>query len=131
MKVIAVFLSLSLGLAISALAAPKEIPKDSELRASLFALARSTVEREAGQTVKFSGSVKQLGDWAFFNGEIVNAAGKKVRVGQGESADTAILWKIVDSDWQVITCAVGITDVAYASWPKTFGAPKALLFPKD
>ncbi len=130
MKALALLLALTLGLSASALAAPKEIPKGSELRASLFDLSRTTVEREAGQPVKFSGSIQRLGDWAFFNGQIVNAAGKPIRLGQAESADTAILWKIVDSEWQLITCAVGISDVAYASWPDTFGAPAALLFPE-
>jgi len=120
----------SLFCAASAFAAPKEIPKGSELRASLFDIARDTVEREAGQPVKFSGSLQRLGDWAFFNGQIVNAAGKQIQIGIGRSADTAILWKIVDSEWQMITCAVGITDVAYASWPDEYGAPTNLIFPE-
>lgn len=116
--------------AASALAAPKEVAKDSDLRAALFDIARNTVENEAGQPVKFAGSMKRLGDWAFFNGTIVNAAGNQIRVGAGRSADTAILWKIVDSEWQMITCAVGITDVAYASWADQYGAPMELLFPE-
>ena len=78
----------SLCIATLAFAAPKEVPKGSELRATLFELARSTVEREAGQTVKFTGSMKRLGDWAFFNGQIVNAAGNKIQVGPNRSADT-------------------------------------------
>jgi hypothetical protein len=117
-------------LATSAFAAPKEVPKGSDLRASLFDIARNTVENEAGQPVKFAGSMKRLGDWAFFNGQIVNAAGNQIRVGPDRSADTAILWKIVDSEWQMITCVVGMTDVSYASWPDTFGAPNALIFPE-
>lgn len=118
-------------IATSVLAAPKEVPKGSELRASLFDLARKTVESEAGQPVKFAGSLKRLGDWAFFNGQIVNDEGNQIRVGPAGSADTAILWKIVDSEWQMITCVVGITDVAYLSWPDTFGAPTELLFPEE
>jgi hypothetical protein len=128
MKILTLFLSLCF--AASALAAPKEVAKGSELRAALFDIARNTVENEAGQPVKFAGSLKRLGDWAFFNGTIVNAAGNQIRVGIGRSADTAILWKIVDSEWQMITCAVGITDVAYASWPDQYGAPMALIFPE-
>lgn len=128
MKTLLVLLSFCI--ATSACAAPKEVPKGSELRALLFDLARNTVEHEAGQAVKFSGSMKRLGDWAFFNGQIVNAAGNQIRVGPNRSADTAILWKIVDSEWQMITCAVGMTDVAYASWPDIFGAPTDLVFPE-
>lgn len=128
MKTLLVLISFCI--ATSAFAAPKEVPKGSDLRAALFDLARNTVEHEAGQEVKFSGSMKRLGDWAFFNGQIVNAAGKNIQVGPDRSADTAILWKIVDSEWQMITCAVGMTDVAYASWPDTFGAPTDLVFPE-
>ena len=111
-------------------AAPKEVPKGSELRAGLFDLARTNVEHEAGQAVKFAGSLKQLGDWAFFLGTVVDGSGAGIPVGEGESADTAILWKIVDSEWQMITHAVGITDVAYASWPDDYGVPEALIFPE-
>jgi len=121
---------LSILLAASALAAPKEVPKGSDLRAELFDIARTTVEHEAGQPVKFLGSMTRLGDWAFFNGSIVNSAGKRILLGPARSADTVVLWKIVDSEWQMITCAVGITDVAYASWPEQYGAPEALLFPE-
>jgi len=121
---------LSLCFATSAFAAPKEVPKGAELRAALFDLARSNVEHEAGQPVKFAGSLQRLGDWAFFNGTIVNAQGNQIRVGPGESADTAILWKIVEGEWQMITHAVGITDVAYASWPDQYGAPTELIFPR-
>ncbi len=128
MKTLLVLLSVCI--AMSAHAAPKEVPKGSELRAALFDLARHTVEHEAGQAVKFAGSMKRLGDWAFFNGQIVSDEGNQIRVGPAGSADTAILWKIVDSEWQMITCVVGITDVAYLSWPDTFGAPADLLFPE-
>jgi hypothetical protein len=122
---------LTLGLISTALANPTEVPKGSALRAELFDLARGGVEAEAGQSVKFNGSLKRLGDWAFFLGQIVNASGNQIRVGPNQSADTAILWKIVDSEWQAITYFVGITDVAYASWPEEFGAPEELIFPKD
>lgn len=117
-------------LATGVFAAPEEVPKGSELRAGLFDLARANVEDAAGQTVKFSGLLKQLGEWAFFLGTIVDESGAGIPVGEGESADTAILWKIVDSEWQMITFAVGITDVAYASWPDDYGAPEALVIPE-
>ena len=117
-------------LATPAFAEPKEVPKGSELRASLFEIARGNVEHEAGEPVKFAGSMKRLGDWAFFNGTIVHASGGQIRVGPGDSADTAILWRIVDSEWQMITHAVGMTDVAYASWPDQYGAPQELIFPE-
>lgn len=120
---------LTLGIVSIALAGPTEVPKGSALRAELFDLARAGVESEAGAPVKFNGSLKRLGDWAFFNGTIVDAAGNQIRVGPNESADTAILWKIVDNEWQSITYVVGMSDVAYASWPDEFGAPQELVFP--
>jgi len=121
---------LTLGLVSTVLGGPTEVPKGSALRTELFNLARSGVEAEAGQTVKFNGSLKRLGDWAFFVGQIVDASGKQIRVGPNESADTALLWKIVDSEWQSITYIVGMTDVAYASWPDEYGVPQELIFPE-
>ncbi len=46
--------------------AQTEVPAGSALRKSLFELARPSVESEAGQKVLFEGSLKQLGEWAFF-----------------------------------------------------------------
>ena len=53
-------------------ASSQEIPKGSKLRAQLFDLARPTIEKQAGQAVKFAGSQRRLGEWAFFIGQIVN-----------------------------------------------------------
>jgi len=115
-------------LAVSAHAAPKEVPKGSELRAYLFDLARSSAVKQAGQPVKFAGTLKQLGNWAFFNGQVVDHAGNKVMVGDFESADAVALWKKTGSEWSLVKCLVGITDVPYVDWPQDLGVPRELLF---
>lgn len=117
---------LTLAFAITALAAPQEMPKGSELRAALFEVARPYVEREAGRAVKFAGSLKRLDNWAFFNGSVVNAAGNKILVGPSESADTVILWKKSGSGWRVVAYIVGMTDTGFEGWADKYGAPEAL-----
>ena len=114
----------------TALAGPKEVPRGSELRDQLFDLARPEVEEIAGQAVKFSGSMKQLNGWAFFQGRIVDAGGGPILVGESQSADVALLWCDARNGWEVVRCVVGITDVAWASWPDEVGAPSELLFPE-
>jgi hypothetical protein len=72
----------------AALAAPQEIPKGSKLRAHLFDLARPTIEKQAGQSVKFAGSQRQLGDWAFLISQILNGKGAAILI--GNSAETLL-----------------------------------------
>ncbi len=122
---------LTLLFAVTANAAPREVPKGSDLRSELFALARPTVEEAAGRPVRFAGSLKQLDGWAFFNGSIVDSNGSRILLGEAESADTVILWKKSGGEWEIVQCAAGITDVCYGSWPKKYGAPTALLFPEE
>lgn len=119
-------LLLTICLTATAQAAPKEVPKGSELRASLFDVARPGVEQEAGKRVKFAGSLKQLDGWAFFNGSIVDASGNKILAGDSESADTVILWRQSGENWRVVAYIVGMTDVGYLGWSDKYGAPEAL-----
>lgn len=119
-------LLLAVCLSATAQAAPKEVPKGSDLRAYLFDVARPGVEGEAGKRVKFAGSLKQLNGWAFFNGNIVDASGNKILVGDSESADTVVLWKQSGETWRVVAYIVGMTDVGYAGWAEKYGAPEAL-----
>ncbi len=125
-----ILLLLTALLTSTALAGPREVPRGSELRDQLFDLARPEVEEIAGQPVKFAGSMKELNGWAFFQGRIVNAEGAAIPVGESESAEVAILWSDARNGWEVVRCVVGITDVAWASWPDEVGAPAALLFPE-
>jgi len=114
--------------AANALNAQTEVPVGSDLRASLFNLARSGVEEMAGRPVKFAGSLQQLSGYAFFKGRIVDKSGNTIAVGDHGSGDTVILWKKAGGRWELVTYDVGITDVSYARWPEQYGAPEELLF---
>lgn len=104
-----------------------EVPKGSALRSELFDLARPRAEKVAGQPVKFEGSLKRQGDWAFFSGSIVDGDGSPIAVGGAPSADTCVLWRRVSGNWKVVKALFGITDVAYISWPEELGVPHELL----
>lgn len=106
-----------------------EIPKGSELRAQLFDLARPSVEKLAGRPVKFQGSLKREGDWAFFYGSVVDAAGKPVLVGESESSEACALWRQSSGKWRLLQVFAGISDVAWEPWTREFGAPHELLGP--
>jgi hypothetical protein len=121
---------ISFCLLTSALASPKDIPESSKLHAALIQLALPSIEREAGQSAKLDGPLSRLGDWVFFAGSVVNTEGDPIAMGAGQNPNTAILWRRVDGQWQMIVYAVGMTDAACSSWPDQFGAPVALLFPE-
>jgi len=103
-----------------------EVPKSSTLRKSLFELARPSIEAEAGQKVLFEGSIKQLGDWAFFMGKIVNAGGQEIVPSGYNNGEVGILWVLRSGRWGLVTTNVGPTDLFYSDWPQTYGAPAPL-----
>lgn len=105
----------------------EEIPKGSDLRAMLFDIARPEIQRQAGKRVLFNGSLKRMGGWAFFRGNVVDKNGKPVLVGPGESSDTAVLWERVNDEWVMMKCEVGFTDVIYLNWSEDTDVPQALL----
>jgi hypothetical protein len=105
----------------------EEIPRGSALRAQLFDLARPEAEKAAGQQVKFAGSMKRLGDWVYFRGEVVDARGRPVMV-RNLAPDTLGLWKRVNGQWKVLDVGTGVTDAYhYYVWPRDFGVPVELL----
>lgn len=105
----------------------EEISRGSALRAQLFDLARPEAEEAAGQKVKFAGTMKRLGDWVYFSGELVDAQGRPVLV-RNLAPDTVALWKFVDGKWKVLDVGAGVTDAYhYDVWPGQFGVPMALL----
>ena len=106
-------------------ASSQEIPKGSKLRAQLFDLARPTIEKQAGQAVKFAGSQRRLGEWAFFIGQIVNAKGGPIYV--YDSSETLLLWKQVNGTWTFLTGEAGANEPFHLwEWPAKYGAPKEL-----
>ena len=111
----------------SSLQRVEEVPRGSALRKKLFDLARPEAEKAAGQKVKFEGSMKRLGDWVCFSGNVVDDRGSPIIV-QGFGSDTVALWKRVDGKWRVLDVGAGATD-AYELyvWPENFGTPMELL----
>ncbi len=106
-------------------ASSQEIPKGSKLRAQLFDLARPTIEKQAGQAVKFAGSQRRLGEWAFFIGQIVNAKGGPIYV--YDSPETLLLWEQVNGTWSFLTGEAGANEPFHLwEWPAKYGAPKVL-----
>ena len=106
-------------------ASSQEIPKGSKLRAQLFDLTRPTIEKQAGQAVKFAGSQRRLGEWAFFIGQIVNAKGGPIYV--YDSPETLLLWKQVNGTWTFLTGEAGANEPFHLwEWPAKYGAPKEL-----
>lgn len=106
---------------------PVEVAVGSELRKELFDQLRPRIARIAKKPVKFEGSLKSLGNWAFFSGRAVNENGDDLRMGAGESADTAALWRKTDGAWELVEFSGGHSDVVYVDWPQKFGAPPALV----
>lgn len=113
--------------AIPSVSAQDEVAKGSKLRKELFELARPDIEAEAGRAVLFNGSMKRLGNWVFFLGNIVNADGGPIRVGPAESGDTALLWSLRNGVWFLLEAHVGFTDVIYLEWPDKHDFPGALI----
>lgn len=122
---LATFLPISLGM-VSPAFADGEVPVGSALRKELFALARPKIEREAGQAVRFQGTMQQREEWVFFKGTIVDAHGAAIPVGPGESAETAILWEQRKGKWTVLEAVTGFTDVIWLDWTEKHRAPSVL-----
>lgn len=105
----------------------EEVPRGSALRAELFDLARPEAEKTAGQRVRFEGSMKRMGDWVYFSGNVVDTQGRRITV-RNLASDTLALWKCVDGRWRVLDVGAGVTDAYhYEVWPRQFGTPMELL----
>ena len=109
----------------AALAAPQENPKGSKLRAQLFDLARPTIEKQAGQAVKFAGSLKQLDGWAFFSGRVVDTKGATIEFDR--ISDTFLIWKEIQSSWKLLEASAGVSDMGFHEKWLLEGAPRQLL----
>lgn len=111
---------------VPAASGQEEVAKGSKLRKELFELARPDIKAVTGRDVLFNGSMKRQGNWAFFRGNIVTADGRPIRVGPGESGDTALLWSLKNGVWFLMEAEVGFTDVIYLEWSDKHGFPGAL-----
>jgi len=104
----------------------KEVPKGSNLRAALFDLARPSIESQAGQAVKFAGSLKQFEDWAFFSGKIVDSKGATIEL--NNISDTFAIWRKTNGRWVFLAGAAGISDAGFHMEWINKGAPRELLY---
>ena len=106
---------------------PAEVPKGSELRARLFDVARSQAEKIAGQKIKFHGSLKRLGDWAYFGGFLVDSNGRKIVVDE-LSSYCLVLWHREGGAWRVLDFGAGANEPYHLEeWPRKFGTPLELI----
>ena len=113
-------------LALSPLCAVEPVPMGSELRKELFDSIRPKAEELAKKPVKFAGTMRREGIWVYFIGQIVDAKGVAVPLGEAESAEALALWKKVDNEWKVLEFRAGFTDALFLEFPEKYGAPKAL-----
>lgn len=75
-------------------------------RKAIMDSMRAPVTDYAGKAVKFTGSVRQVGNWARFTGSVAPADGKPVKV-EGIAADMeldffALLQKDAEGNWQTL-----------------------------
>ncbi len=108
-------------------------------RTAMLAAARAPAEAEVGGPVRFV--VRRLtveGRWAFLLAAMQDGHGRRVDWKGTAKADAAahglvsddyaaLLWRGDDHRWTVVAHAAGPTDVAWAEWPSTYGAPASLI----
>ncbi|MDQ3907785.1 MAG: hypothetical protein M3268_05515 [Acidobacteriota bacterium] len=133
-------LSLVLAFGVSRGAAQKVYTpeKGSAERASIMDALRGPVSKELKQKVTFLAdrSFKVEGDWAFIAGQVKGENGgdvnwkiteyqKRIDVDAFDNNIFALLRRR-GGRWRVVTYMIGCTDVCYLTWPKEYGAPKAI-----
>lgn len=103
----------------------------------IFEAAQAAATVDVGKPVKLTvNNLQTAGDWAFIRSQMKSPSGAQfdysgtryaeAAASGGKSHSHVALLKRRDSGWQVIVQAVGPTDVAWESWPATYGAPPAL-----
>jgi hypothetical protein len=107
------------------LSEPKSNQKTT-IRGTAPFIARPTIEGQAGQPVKFAGSLKQLQDWAFFSGSIVDSNGANIEIDR--ISDTFAIWRQTNGRWMFLEGAAGISDTAFHEQWINKGAPEKLLY---
>lgn len=127
MKALLVLISLTVSLLA---AAPVEIPVESGQRKALFDLLRPQVAKQAGiaaKEVKFQGSFKQQGNWAFFGGRSLDAQSQSLLLEPLGNDDTCALFLKTFSGWVLVDWSAGHSDVFYVAWVDAYGVKPELL----
>lgn len=113
-------------------------PPGSPLRKAILDGLRPTIEKDLKMPVEFV--VKKLnviGDWAFLDADVQKKGGGKIDFRKTKYAPelraetfggptTFALMKKKGKVWKPLAWVIGPSDVAYASWAKEYGAPRAL-----
>ncbi len=107
---------------------PDEIPFGSPLRKELFDLLRGPMEKAAEKKgIKFDGQLKAFKNWAFFSGQVLDAAGEPIVFPPVDNTDAAALWLRTRAGWRLVDFATGFGDPAYWIWVEQYGVPPALV----
>ena len=118
--------------------APRDIGPADPLRKVLLDALRPTVEADLGQPVQFIvRTLRTQGEWTFAvvvprtkDGREIDYKktrhAQRIREGAFDGGYVQALLRNQSGRWTVKDFAVGPTDVYYAGWPDTFGAPYRL-----
>ncbi|MDP0490474.1 MAG: hypothetical protein Q7Q71_05445 [Verrucomicrobiota bacterium JB023] len=118
-----------LGLAAIVQGEVREVSAESGLRKVMFDLLRPEIATQAGKAasaVKFQGSLKREGKWAFFSGRSLEGATSISFEPMGND-DTCALWLETRKGWILVDWSAGHSDVFYLVWAEEYGVPEALL----
>ena len=108
-------------------------------RTAVLAAARAPAEAEVGGPVRFVVQrLKREGRWAFLLAAMQDGHGRRITWKRPDKAEAArqgvisddfaaLLWFGDDHRWTVVVHAAGPTDIAWAEWPATYGAPASLM----
>ncbi|TWS98496.1 hypothetical protein [Reyranella sp. CPCC 100927] len=99
--------------------------------------AQAAATMDVGKPVKLTVSnLQTAGNWAFIRSQMKSPSGTQFDYGGtryaeaaangGKSYSHVALLRRRDQGWQIVVQAVGPTDVAWAPWAATYGAPPAL-----
>lgn len=111
-------------------AKPEEISSESGQRKVLFDLVRPEVAKQAKlrtNQVKFEGSLKKLGNWAFFGGRSLDSNSKSLKLEPLGNDDTCALFLKTRKGWVLVDWSAGHSDVVYYEWITSYHVPSAVL----
>lgn len=111
--------------------------RGSETRREILDAVRPVVEAQLHKPIQFVVNRMAVSKgWAFVALMPQRPGGKAIDISRTRLADeefldgvsTYALLKWDYGRWNLITSVIGPTDVAWAAWPKYFGAPKGIFF---
>lgn len=111
---------------------PTELKLGDPVRKKLFEQLRESVNpSKTGKNNTFplfKGTLKSFKNWAFFEGEVVDNAGRTIVFPPFENSDAVALWINTQNGWVLVAYSVGHSDVFYDIWPAQYGAPCEFFF---